>query len=278
MSVSIRRKAGRLSTQLLLRRSAGTLRLEEWNLVDGFESASSTVLDEYARGMPREPRTTDALVFQHLYDAAFALPGAEQWPDDGEPFDEDTDLRTVLAALLAAETEARGPLRLTTAQSIRLAEVVERLGHELRRRRLPLHASLAFTRAGTLFLEAEQWHARDRCMLAGLRSRHAARGFGGAKALESVSDALCGYGYAPYRLLGWGALQLAVFSVVLVLGFHAGLANGVYTAMENYLNPVGTGEAKLPDAARIPLVVESYAGLISTSVFFALIVRRWFRL
>jgi hypothetical protein len=275
MAGSIRRKAGQHANELLTSRDNGTLRADEAELVNRFESTTAKVLDDYVRDVPREPRKTDALVFHALYQAATPQTVADT---DRLDSDEHENLRTLLAALLAAEAEANGPLRLTTAQTLRLARIAERLGHELRRRRLPLHAALAFTRAAALNQAADDQGARDRCVLAGLRARHQAREPGIAKARETAADWLCGYGYEPYRLLGWGAFQLVAFSLVFILGFGTSVANGTYVALVNYLNPLGSDEAGLSKAARIPLLVESYAGLISTSVFFALIVRRWFRL
>jgi hypothetical protein len=255
------------------------LRATEAELANSFESTSVKVLDDYVRDIPREPRTTDALVFHALYQAAITQPVPDPEADaDDLAQDEHDSLRGLLAALLAAETEANGPLRLTTAQTLRLAGIAEKLGQRLCRRHLPSHGSLAYARAATLFQDADEQRARDRCALAGLRARHQAREAGLVKLRETAADWLCGYGYEPYRLLGWGAFQLVVFSVLFTVVFGTSVANGSYVALVNYLNPLGNHDAGLPATARIPLVVESYAGLISTSVFFALIVRRWFRL
>lgn len=275
MTGSIRRKAGQHAIELLTSRDNGTLREDEVELANRFESTTTKVLDDYVRDLPREPRKTDALVFHSLYQAA--IPPAIVDADGLAP-DEHEVLRGLLAALLAAETEANGPLRLTTAQTRRLGSVVTKLGDELRRWRLPLHAALAFTQAAALFQTADDQGSRDNCVLASLRARHEAREPGIAKVRETAADWLCGYGYQPYRLLGWGAFQLVVFSLLFILVFGTSVANGTYVALVNYLNPLGSDESGLPTSARIPLVIESYAGLISTSVFFALIVRRWFRL
>ncbi|WP_045878159.1 hypothetical protein [Pseudofrankia sp. DC12] len=275
MAGSIRRKAGQHANELLTSRDNGTVRDDEAELANRFESMMAKVLDDYVRDIPREARKSDALVFQALYETA-TTPAAA----DADDLDQDKheDLRCLLAALLAAETEANGPLRLTTAQTLRLAGIAETLGNQLRGWQLPLHAALAYTRAAALFQTADEQRARDKCVLAGLRARHQARKPGVVKARETAADWLCGYGYEPYRLLGWGACQLVVFSLLFILVFGTPIANGTYVALVNYLNPLSSGEGDLPTSARIPLVVESYVGLISTSVFFALIVRRWFRL
>jgi hypothetical protein len=262
MSIAITRRADRYAEMLQKQRELGSLRDDEEDLLVTFEQFTADVLDRYE---PPAPRNRDNLVFERLYLAA-----AKAGPGEQE--------NVVLAALLAAETEARGPLRLTSAQTSRLAGVLERLGARLGRDRLPLHAARAFSRAGALYVEVEEQVARDRCLLAGLRARHRARRWGLTKILESISDALCGYGYQPYRLLGWGVVQLAAFSVLFISVYGAPVGDGIYLSLANYLNPLGIGESGLPGSARIPLVVESYAGLISYSVFFALVVRRWFRL
>jgi hypothetical protein len=96
--------------------------------------------------------------------------------------------------------------------------------------------------------------------------------------LETISAVLCGYGYQPYRLLGWVILQLASFSLVLTLISTGSVVDSVYMCLINYLNPLGVGDTKeMPHSAWILLVVEGYTGAVSLSIFFALLVRRWFR-
>jgi hypothetical protein len=295
MTASIRRKAEVHTTDVLTWRESEPPRPDETELVNRFESVTAKVLEDYARELPREPRTTDALVFQALYERATATtPGANaadeiedhterrQWVQEQAADEEFNRLSSVLAALLAAETEARGPLRLTTAQTVRLAAIVEKLGHALCSQRLPRHAVVAFTRAGALYLDADEQRPRDRCMLACQRARNQALRLGPTKLLGIVGDALCGYGYEPYRLLAWGVVQLAVFSVLFVVAIGSPWVDGVYVALMNYLNPFGIGDLAMAGLdsrpARLLLVLEAYLGLISTSVFFALVVRRWFRL
>jgi hypothetical protein len=280
MTRSIRQDAKHHATDVLRSRDGETVRADEKLLVNSFESTTSKLLDDYVGNLPHEPRTTAALVFEEIYTAARSRPAAGAAGDE-QHTDEEDDVTNLMAALFACEVEARGPLRLTTAQTTKMAAIAEALARDLLRRGLPRHAALAFTRAADLYQAAELQPDRDRCVLAGVRARHKARAPGLVKARETAADWLCGYGYEPYRLLGWGAVQLALFSALFVLGLGAPAPTGIYVAMMNYLNPIGVGDiasAHMSGAARLPLVVEAYAGLITNSVFFALIVRRWFRL
>ncbi len=241
----------------------GILRVAEQELLDRFERYAADVLDRY---IPPGPRNRDSLVFSHLYSQA--APAAAE---DGE--------HSTIAALLAAEVEVRGPLRLTPAQTLRLAEILERLGHRFARADLPLHAAFSFDRAGGLYLQVENHLARDACLLSAHRARHSARGRGLPKMLETISNLSCGYGYQPYRLLAWVFVQLAALILILTIFFGVSFVTSVHMALTNYLNPLGFGDVEgLPDGAWAVLIVESYAGSVSLSVFFALLVRRWFRL
>ncbi len=241
----------------------GILRVAEPNLLDRFERYAADVLDRY---IPPGPRNRDSLVFSHLYSQAALAPA------------EDSEHSTI-AALLAAEVEVRGPLRLTPVQTLRLAEILERLGLRFARAGLPLHAAFSFDRAGGLYLQVENHLARDRCLLSAHRARHLARGRGLRRILETISNLLCGYGYQPYRLLGWVVVQLVALILILTIFFGASLVTSMHMALINYLNPLGFGDIDgLPHGAWVLLVIESYAGAVSLSVFFALLVRRWFRL
>jgi hypothetical protein len=262
MTMAITRRANRYVEMLDESDLRGTLRAEEPGLLNTFESYAADVLERY---VPPGPRRRDNLVFAHLY-----LTVADSSPDDGR--------RLLITALLAAEAETRGPLRLTQAQNARLAQIFEGIGAGLTVDRLPLHAALAFDRAAGLYLQVGNHRVRDQCLLAQARARHQARGRGGTKVLETISAVLCGYGYQPYRLLGWVILQLASFSLVLTLISTGSVVDSVYMCLINYLNPLGVGDTKeMPHSAWILLVVEGYTGAVSLSIFFALLVRRWFR-
>ncbi len=263
ISTAIVRRADRYVEMLDEARLDGRMRVAEPGLLDRFERYAADVLDRY---IPPGPRNRDSLVFADLYNQAALAPA-----EDGE--------HSTIAALLAAEVEVRGPLRLTPAQTLRLAEILERLGHRFARADLPLHAAFSFDRAGGLFLQVENHLARDRCLLAAHRARHRARGRGVRKILETISNLLCGYGYQPYRLLAWAFVQLTALILILTIFFGVSLVTSVHMALTNYLNPLGFGDVDgLPDGAWALLIVESYAGAVSLSVFFALLVRRWFRL
>src|SRR6266702_5698034 len=92
---------------------------DEGALLEVFDAHVEAVLTEF--DPPTGRRRTGALVFAHLYAAARRPPPDEQgWRVPS----------AVLAALLAAESELRGPLRLNVRQNTLLAEVYEHLGHQ----------------------------------------------------------------------------------------------------------------------------------------------------
>ena len=237
------------------------LRDEEPGLLDTFEIFAAAVIDRY---VPPGPRKRGSLVFDHLYSAQ-----ARSSPEDQR--------ESLITALLAAEVEAGGPLRLTQAQNVNLAEIFERLGKGLSSDGLPLHAAFAFGRAAELYQQVGDHRDQDRCQFAEARARHRAERRGGIKVLKWFSWVLCGYGFRPYLLLCWVVVQLVIFSIVLTLIVGHSFFHNAYLCLINYLNPLGSSDTEtLPDARSL-LAVEGYLGYLSLTVFSALLVRRWFR-
>lgn len=183
----------------------------------------------------------------------------------------------ILAALLAAEVEYRGPLRLSRAQNRQLAEVYERLGTALAEL-LPGHAALAFRRGGSLYRQDEDTDGEDRCSLNLARSRRRAQPAWLRRVGGWFPDLLCGYGYRPYRILIWVLVQVIACAIVVRLLSTESTLEIVYDCCTNFLNPLGPGDtAGLEGGERFVFVAEAYGGTLTTSVFFALMVRRWFR-
>jgi hypothetical protein len=236
------------------------LRAEEIQLLDRFEHYTADVLDRYP---PPGPRNRESLAFAHLYRMR-------------EETSAEDRCRTLLKAFMAAEVETRGPLRLTQAQNGRLAAIFERIGAACGKEGLLLHAALAFERAAGIYLLLSDNAGRDRCLYRRARFRQKATGPGLTKALLSVSWTLSGYGYKPYRLLFWVAIQLVVFSFGVALSVPGSVWHGIYLSVTNYLDPQGSDE--LSGTAQMLLVTESYVSAVSLSVFFALLVHRWFRI
>jgi hypothetical protein len=242
---------------------------DEWALLDTFDGHVQAVLAEY--NPPNGRRHADGLVFAHLYSTARQPPADEQgWRVPS----------AVLAALLAAETEFRGPLRLSARQNTLLAEEYERLGGQLSGLSLPAHAALAYRRAGALYRIADDVDALDRCGLQLARARTRATSSRWQRVGRYFSDILCGYGYQPFRMLGWVVVQLVGFLVLaLLLAGDPSWTETLYMCATCFLNPLGPGDTHgLRAAARPLFAVESWAGTVSMSVFFALLVRKWFRL
>lgn len=245
------------------------LNAHEQPLLDAFNVHVESVVVAY--DPPGIRRRGDSLVFAHVYAAARG---------SRVPVDETRRVPTeLLAALLAAEVEFRGPLRLSRTQNALLAQVYERLGKSLLSVDLPAHAELAFSRAAGLHRLNEDVDDEDRCALAEVRARRRAMPHRSQRLLDGFADLMCGYGYRPFRLLGWMAVELVVF-----IGIAAGITGQPvlatsYLCLTNFLNPLGVGDtAQEWQSARVVFVVEAYAGTVSMSVFFALLVRRWFRL
>lgn len=235
-----------------------------------FTAHVEAILDDYDPPSARR-RHSDSLVFPHLYDAA-RQPRADEegWRVPS----------AVLAALMAAEVEFRGPLRLSARQNTLLAEEYEVIGAQLSAVRLHTHAALAFRRAMALYRVNEDDAAEDRCGLELARAGTRARPAGPRRWAGRGSYVLCGHGYRPSWLLGWVAVQILLFTgAALLLGGGQPVTSTVYLGVTSFLNPPGLGDTgDLPGAVRVLFVTEAWTGAVSMSVFFALLVRKWFRM
>ncbi|MEV6275253.1 hypothetical protein [Nocardia sp. NPDC051832] len=213
-------------------------------------------------------RRGNQLMFGTLYDkAAKVKPGEEAWR------------APLLAGLMAAEVEFRGPLRLSQTQNTLLAAKYQTLAGELTRYGLLAHAVLAWRRTVALHHLTEDVQAEDRCGLALARARRQATPRGWRRALSATSDLLCGYGYRPFWLLGWVAVQILVCTVLaLVWAGSKSWTEVVYLGTTTFLGPLGPANTEgMAAPARILFAAETWLGAVSMSVFFALLVRRWFR-
>ncbi|PXX65583.1 hypothetical protein DFR70_104648 [Nocardia tenerifensis] len=237
----------------------------EQALLDSFTKHVEAIVAKY--DPPGIRRRSDSLLFARGYARLdqTAGPSGQVSPE-------------VLVALFAAEVEYRGPLRLSRTQSRRLAEVYELIGTALAPV-LPSHAALAFQRAWSLFRQDGDTDAEDRCGLSLARARRRAQPIRWRRGVGYFSDLVCGYGYRPYRMLLWIVLQVGLSIVIVRWLSTASTVTVVYDCAMNYLNPLSSSDtAGLQGAAQLVFVVQAYAGVLSTSVFFALLVRRWFRL
>ncbi|MCP2320563.1 hypothetical protein APR12_005945 [Nocardia amikacinitolerans] len=269
MTTRINRHAAAYASEIAEHLATAHDHRPEQLLLDSFNTHVETVLASY--DPPGVRRRGDSLVFADSYaEARSPLPGARRSNDVPVEF---------LAALLAAEVEFRGPLRSSRTQNTMLARVYERLGECLSATGLPGHATLAFGRATGLHRQNEDEDAADRCGLARARAQCRARHPRWRRIGGQLSDLLCGYGYRPFRLLMWMLLQLLLFTVAISWLADTALHSSLYLCLINFLNPAGMGDTEaVGRTGRALLVIESYAGTVSMSVFFALLVRRWFRL
>jgi hypothetical protein len=233
----------------------------EGDLLDMFEGYANDVLEQYS---PASARRTSGLVFESMYEEAGKPPVGER-------------RRSILIALLAAEVEVHGPFRLTRAQNEGLADIFFELGKALETEKLFKHAELAYDRAASNYLLSGDAGLRDESLMRQKRCQHLVSPRGLRRGLQSISWLAAGYGYRPYRLLICVVAQLVLFVGVLAI-----IARGTnvtpYAVLVNYLNPLGPQDADgVHTFGKVLLVAESYAGAVSLNVFFALLVRRWFR-
>ncbi|MFD3506426.1 hypothetical protein [Nocardia sp. NPDC058666] len=235
----------------------------ERSLIEDFNHGVEQILLRYTP--PSSRRVGDSLIFAKTYRFA------------------DSNTRNVnatFAAFFAAEVEFRGPLRLSRTQNSLLAEVYEGVGTQLLADRLPMHAALAFRQAAHLHTVNENPREQDRCSLAHARARTKAGRSRMRRVGGYISDLLCGYGYRPFRLLAWISAEIALFTTtVVLLTPPENTARMTYLATVGILSPPGYDDLN-GDSSAILLVLtaEAAIGLVSTSVFFALLARRLFRL
>jgi hypothetical protein len=189
--------------------------------------------------------------------------------------DPDARRQGVIRSFLATETERRGQFRLSRAQNARIAGHYNAIGEEFLALDMPGHAAMAFQNAADLYLPLQQKSKRERSLLNWRRAQHQARPPGMTRFLESLYDATCGYGYCPFRMLGWMVVTLAVFSVAVWLAGTAGYATSLHACLVDFLNPLTFGDldSVLNGPARSLLIIESYIGCVSMAIFFAFLVR-----
>ncbi|MEU8894845.1 potassium channel family protein [Nocardia sp. NPDC048505] len=252
----------------------GVTHPDEEQLLDSMNTYVELLIDVYVRA--RISAMGDRTVFEQIY-----LTAAEEWKNvAAEPDLPNVEkLKPLLSALLAAEVELRGPRRLSRTQSARLARVYESLGQGLLTMGLAAHAALAYLRGTELHRQKEDFAGQDRCGLALARARRQAVFPRWRRLPGWLSDLLCGYGFRPFWLLGWMAALLLIFAAGLWSTTSLPLSSAIHMVLVNFLNPVGFGDLDdVNTTGRILLIIESYSGIVLISVFFALLVRRWFRL
>ncbi|MEV0685217.1 hypothetical protein AB0I35_15255 [Nocardia sp. NPDC050378] len=183
------------------------------------------------------------------------------------------------AALLAAEVEFHGPVRLNYTEKSVLADLYERVGKWMLEYGLFTHAAFAYKRAAIVHYQNEETATQERCELAFARARRTARPVGLRNLGMLAADLLCGYGYLPFRMLGWIIAQIVLFT--LLLAFTPGeysISEMAHAGIINFFSPLGLGDTSgYSGAARIVLVIESFVGTLSVLVFVVLLARRLLR-
>ena len=181
----------------------------------------------------------------------------------------------VIRSFLATETERRGQFRISRSQNSSLADHFEAMGREFVALDMPGHAALAFQSAADLYLPLHQKSRRERALLSCRRAQRMTRPPGLARLLEGLYDGICGYGYRPFRMLGWMALTLAVFSIAVWLSGGPGYAKSLHGCLLDFLNPLPFVDLdkSFSGPAQVFLIIESYVGSISMAIFFAFLVK-----
>jgi hypothetical protein len=125
----------------------------------------------------------------------------------------------------------------------------------------------------------EETAAQERCELASARVRRAALPAGLRNLGMLSADLLCGYGYLPFRMLGWILAQLVLFTFLFVfISDGSSSSTRVHAAIINFFSPLGLGDTMhYSGVDRLVLVIESFAGTLSVLVFVVLLARRFLR-
>ena len=266
---------------------------DEASFLERFEISLDRALDRYHPHLDflREMR----LAFQAIYDDA-AAPAEDADADEAVGGNEDAggagqnaadpgaaeDRRAaLLAATLAGLVEATSPLRLPRKSKERLAGVLQAAGGSLRRDGLPLHAAKALDQAATLFGELAKHKDEDDCRYEAADARRVAMPRGWPRRFQGLSRAFVGYSHRPFRLLRLIGAEVLVSCLTLeaLPADHAeSRYQTLFVGLQNLINPMGVGDsANIQHSAWILLTAESYLGAISTDVFFALLISKWWR-
>lgn len=196
-----------------------------------------------------------------------------EWRDTtGDP---EARRAAVIRSFLAAETERRGQFRLSRSQESRIAAHLDAAGEEFLALQLPHHAARTFQIAADLHLWLRQRSRSELSLLNVRRAQHLTRPHGLRRFLEKIYDMTCGYGHRPFRMLGWMAALLTVFSTAVWLSGSAGYATSLHACLINFLNPVSLADmdGSFNGPAQVLLIIESYFGTLSLAIFFAFLVR-----
>ncbi|MRH91236.1 hypothetical protein GFY24_27985 [Nocardia sp. SYP-A9097] len=246
----------------------------------------SLLLDEYIPPPSPQPRNT--LTFANTYFEAASVGAVEALsrdPDidlvaavrarESKAHDPPKALVGYLTALLAAEVEFRAS-QLTYTQKVLLANVYERIGTSmLVEFELYIHAMFALNRAIVLYRQTDDFDAQDRCGLSSARARHKTLPPGLRRAVSSALDLLCCYGYRPFRMLGWLALQIVASTLALRIVTDISTSLVLYTGIANCFSPLGLGDlAGFGQGARAILVTESSLGTLTVLLFVVFLSRR----
>ena len=219
-------------------------------------------------------RRRDSLVLAGIY---FELVSVDRETKDGDTEVSASDLLTIhFEALIAAEVEFHGPLRLSYTQNAQLAEVYERVGMWFQMQyKLHEHAALAFRRAATLHYQNEDSADQERCELNLARAKCGTVPLMARVGMYTV-DLLCGYGYRPFRMIPWMLILVGTFGTYLfVLDPTLDVLTAYSMSAMNFFNPLGPGDtAELNSAARTMMGIESLVGTLFVFFFAILSSRR----
>lgn len=225
---------------------------------------------------PPPLRRRNALLLADVYFEADAPFRAGENPENWEP--EGDVLTKYVQALLAAEVEYHGPVRLNFTQKTQLAEVYEHIGFWMTGYGLYAHAAFAFQRAALLHYQLEDPAAQERCQL--WLARALRRQLPLTRRLPGyVADLLCGYGYRPFRMLPWMVTYVALCAVLLIVTSDLSASTALQLSVLNFFRPAGLGDTEgLVPVGRAILMIESLVGALWVVIFAVLFSRRALRI
>ncbi|MEV0045611.1 hypothetical protein AB0H60_19405 [Nocardia rhamnosiphila] len=228
---------------------------------------------------PGARRIRNNLALADIYFEAGAVLDVASMSEQPDPHEPRPEVPAeYFAALLAAEVEFHGPVRLNYTEKSLLADLYERVGEWMLEYELFTHAAFAYKRAAIVHYQNEETTAQERCELASTRARRAALPVGLRNLGMLSADLLCGYGYLPFRMLGWILAQIILFTLLLVLPGEYSETGMVHAGIINFFSPLGLGDTSgYSGATRIVLVIESFAGTLSVLAFVVLLARRFLR-
>jgi len=188
----------------------------------------------------------------------------------------DPDLESFSRAFVGilVELTLRPPASVTQQESLALA--LARLWEVASLNSLHHHAELLARQGAAIRLQNSDVKGADHFYFRAEISCDRRR-VNGLRLDRQLTRWLAGYGFRPYRVLVWWAVSIAIFTVAYLLALED-LGDALTFSLASQLGSVGFSDIEaVPDYVRTLSLVQTSIGLLAVSVFFALVLRRWFK-